>query len=142
MVHFINKEWKIASKYLQRIFLPESHVSHMAENLADVLKEALRDWQLDQIKVSAITADNAINIVAVIRKLDWPWLNCFGHNLNLAVTNTFSHERQHTERAVGVCHSIIGQFYHSWQKLRDLRKAQQELGQSECSLNYHVHNHQ
>lgn len=29
-----------------------------------------------------------INIVAAEKKLNWSWLNCFGHNLHLAVTNT------------------------------------------------------
>lgn len=129
-VHFINKEWKMVSKCLQTSFFPENHT---AENLADALEEALCDWQLDQIKLSARTTDND-NIVAAIRKLDWQWLNSFGHNLNLAVTNALSQERQCTERALGVCHSIIGKLSHSWHKNRDLRKAQQELGLPERSL--------
>lgn len=40
------------------------------------------DWK--KKKLACITSDNRDNIVAAVRKLEWPWLNCFDHNLNLA----------------------------------------------------------
>lgn len=76
-VHIITPEWKLESKCLQTTYFPESH---MVENLAAVLKDAVQHWQLDEKKLSAITTDNAANISAAIRSLQWPWLNCFGHN--------------------------------------------------------------
>ncbi len=83
-VHTITPDWKLESKCLQTTYFPESHT---ADNLAAALRAALQEWQLDEKKLSAITTDNAANIYAAIRSLHWPWLNCFGHNLNLAVKN-------------------------------------------------------
>ena len=96
-VHIITPEWKLESKCLQTMYFPESHT---AENLAAALNASLQDWQLDEKKLSAITTDNAANISAAIRSLQWPWLNRFSHNLNLAVTNALNDHRQKTERTL------------------------------------------
>lgn len=98
-VLFINKEWKISkvSKCLQAIFFPEEQT---AEKRGWRARETLIDRQLDQIKPSAITTDNAANIVAASRTLDWQQLNCFMHNLNLAKTNALWHKGQCTERVL------------------------------------------
>lgn len=146
-IHFLDKkEWKMASKCLQTSFFPENHT---ADKIADALQEAIHEWQLDPSKMAAITTDNGANMVAAIKKLDWPWLNCFGHNLNLAVTNAPKKEKERTERTTGACHSILGQFSHSWQRKRDLKKAQQELRLPQNALitvmltySYHVNKHQ
>ncbi|XP_047229374.1 E3 SUMO-protein ligase ZBED1-like [Girardinichthys multiradiatus] len=130
-VHTITPEWKLESKCLQTTYFPESHT---ADNLAAALRVALQDWQLDEKKLSAITTDNAANISAAIRSLEWLWLNCFGHNLNLAVTNAMHDNRQKTERALGVCRCIVGAFSHSWQRKSELHKEQVELGLPEHSL--------
>ncbi len=92
-VHTITPEWNLESKCLQTTYFPESHT---ADNLAAALRDALHDWQLDENKLSAITTDNAANIAAAIRSLNWPWLNCFGHNMNLAVTHAVQDQRQKT----------------------------------------------
>lgn len=130
-VHTITPEWKLESKCLQTSYFPESHT---ADNLAAALRDALRDWQLDENKLSAITTDNAANIAAAIRSLHWPWLNCFGHNLNLAVTNAVQDQRQKTERALGLCRNINAAFSHSWHRKRELHMKQVELGLPEHSL--------
>ncbi|KAI2647756.1 E3 SUMO-protein ligase ZBED1 [Labeo rohita] len=89
-VHFVNKNWD-----------PKS--SHTADNLAESLHGAVKEWGLNEKNVACITTDNGANIVAAVRKLEWPWLNCFGHNLNLAVTNSMSAEKERTSRAMGLC---------------------------------------
>lgn len=130
-VHIITPEWKLESRCLQTTYFPESHT---ADHLAVALRDALQDWHLDEEKLSAITTDNAANIAAAIRSLHWPWLNCFGHNLNLAVTNAVQDQRQKTERTLGLCRNIVGAFSHSWQRKRELHKKQLELGLPEHSL--------
>ncbi|KAL0147863.1 hypothetical protein M9458_056822, partial [Cirrhinus mrigala] len=59
-------------------------------------------------------------------KLGWPWLNCFGHNLHLAVTNAIASEKDRTVRALGLCRNLVNTFSMSWLKRRDLKKAQME----------------
>ncbi|XP_067303173.1 E3 SUMO-protein ligase ZBED1-like [Pseudorasbora parva] len=130
-VHTITPDWKLESKCLQTTYFPESHT---ADNLAAALRAALQEWQLDEKKLSAITTDNAANIHAAIRSLHWPWLNCFGHNLNLAVTNALHDQRQKTERALGLCRNIVGAFSHSWQRKHELHKKQVDLGLPNHSL--------
>ncbi len=107
-VHTITPDWKLESKCLQTTYFPESHT---ADNLAAALRAALQEWQLDEKKLSAITTDNAANIYAAIRSLHWPWLNCFGHNLNLAVTNGLHDQRQKTERASDYAVILSGPFH-------------------------------
>lgn len=133
-VHLINKDWEMVSKCLQTSFFPEDHT---AKNMADALQEQLHDWQLDPKKMSAITTDNGANIVAAITKvLCWPWVNCFGHNLHLAVNNTLADtkNRKTIDNTMQRCRSTIGQFSHSWKRKRDMRKAQEDLGIPEHAL--------
>lgn len=116
------------SKCLKTSFFPEDHT---AQNMAEALKEQLNDWQLDPKKLSAVTTDNGANIVAAITKeLCWPWVNCFGHNLHLAVDNTLAEtkNRKTIDNTMERCRSTIGQFSHSWKRKRAMLKAQQELG--------------
>ncbi|XP_077100033.1 E3 SUMO-protein ligase ZBED1 [Siphateles boraxobius] len=130
--HFIDTEWTLVSKCLQTSFLPEDHTD---ANLADALQEVLHDWGLKEDNVSCVTTDSGSNIKAAVRNLGWPWLSCFGHNLNLAVSNTFEKtEKARTDRALAVCRTINGFFSHSWKRRRELKKAQVQLGLPEHSL--------
>ena len=131
-VHFIDQDWKLVSKCLQTSFLPEDHT---AVNLADALQDALREWELSADKVSCLTTDSGANIKAAVQNLGWPWLSCFRHNLNLAVSNTLEKtEKLRTDRALAVCRTINGMFSHSWRRRRELQKAQVELGLPHHSL--------
>ena len=40
----------------------------------------------------------------------WPWLNCFGHNFYLAVTKPMASVKERTARAMGLYHTIVGEF--------------------------------
>lgn len=131
--HTITKEWSFESKCLQTTLFEEAHT---AENLSDALESAVVDkWHLDVSKLAAITTDNAANIRLAIRDvLKWPWLNCFGHNLNVAVTHGIGAKTGPTQRAIATCHSITGAFAHSWRRKQELRKKQVELGLPEHQL--------
>ncbi|KAK7891783.1 hypothetical protein WMY93_023746 [Mugilogobius chulae] len=129
--HFINEDWELISKCLETSYFPESHT---AVNLATALGDVLHDWELDEEKLAAITTDNAANIAAAVRTLKWPWINCFGHNLHLTVTNGVESERAKTDRAIRMCREINGAFSHSWHRKKELKKKQTELGLPEHTL--------
>lgn len=122
-VHFINKKWELKSRCLQTGFTPESHT---ADNLAESLRNAFN--------LACITTENGANIVAAVRKLEWPWLNCFGHNLNLAVTNSMSAEKERTSGAMGLCRNLVTAFAHSWSRKKKLREEQDALNLPTHSL--------
>ncbi|MBN3309591.1 ZBED1 protein, partial [Amia calva] len=111
--------------------MPESHT---ADYLADSLLESVKEWHVDERKMSCVTTDNRANFVAAIRQLNWPWLNCFGHNLNVAINNSLQKEKASTDRAFGVCRAINGAFSKSWPQRRELMKAQEELNIPHHSL--------
>ena len=123
--HTITREWTLETKCLQTTFTPESHT---AVNLADGLTDALENWNLDETKLVAITTDNASNIKAAVTLLGWQWVNCFGHNLNIAVTTTMAAYKVETDRAMQVCHSVNSSLSNSWKRKKRLRELQVEMG--------------
>jgi hypothetical protein len=92
-VHYISSDWSHMPHCLETTYMPENHT---ADNLSEALRSVLAEWALDEKKVSCSTTDNRANIVAAVRQLGWPWLNCFGHKLHLAVTEGVA---KHTTRA-------------------------------------------
>ncbi len=122
-VHFIDSDWKLQSKCLQTLYVPEDHT---AKNLAEGMKEVLDQWKLAPSKQVCLTTHSGANIVKAARDLDWPWIPCFGHNLHLAITNAMKDEPC-VSRAVGICKRIVTAFSQSWKRRRDLSKAQLEL---------------
>ncbi|XP_057710245.1 E3 SUMO-protein ligase ZBED1-like isoform X2 [Corythoichthys intestinalis] len=130
-IHYITDEWTLHSKCLETKYTSESHT---ANTLEENLKAAFADWGLDESKLACITTDNGANIVAAIRNLGWPWLNCFGHNLHLAVSHALDSEKERTARAIGLCRSLVNIFHLSWNKRRALRKAQNDANLPQHSL--------
>ena len=98
--HAITLEWKLESNCLQSSYFPEQHTG---ENLATALEGALANWDLNEENLVAMTTDNASNIKAAVERLQWPWLNCFGHNLNLAVNNSLAQHRSDRRGWSGPC---------------------------------------
>lgn len=123
-VHYLTTDWTLKSRCLETVFMPQNHTS---DNIAEALRSAFDEWSLDEKKLTCITTDNGANIAAAVRKLSWTWLNYFGHNLHLAVTNAMASVKDRTSRAMGLCHTLVGAFSQSWLKRRDLAKAQAEL---------------
>ncbi len=122
-VHFITEEWRLDSKCLQVLFIPEDHTG---KNLAEALKLSLEQWSLQQDSLVAITTDNGSNVILASQILGWRRLSCFGHNLHLAVTNAVKNDDR-VARAFGVCKKLVSCFSHSWKKRRELLLAQQGL---------------
>ena len=123
-VHFVDCEWRLQSRCLQTLYVPDDHT---ADNLADAMSDTLETWGLDAAKQVCLTRDNGRNVVcSTSRLLGWNHLPCFRHNLHLAVGNSMKDERR-VSRAFGVCHRFVGTFSHSWKKKRELGKAQGRL---------------
>ena len=97
------------------------------------LQGVLESWGLPENRLVCATSDNGSNIVAAMRKLNWTWLPCFGHNLYLAITNSMKGDSQIT-RAIDISHKIINTFSHSWKKKRDLTQLQVDLNLPSHSL--------
>ncbi|XDV20327.1 hypothetical protein PO909_025676 [Leuciscus waleckii] len=129
--HYIDKDWVLQSNCFGTIYVPESHTT---DYLADSLLESIKEWAVDERKISCITTDNGANVAAAVRQLNWPWLNCFGHNLNVAINNSLQKEKASTDRAFGVCRATNGAFSKSWHRRRELVKAQEELNIPNHSL--------
>jgi len=119
-VHYITDDCTLQSKCLETRYIPDNHTANI---LAENLQSALADWALEESKRAWITTDNGANIVAAIRQLGWPWLNCFGHNLHLAVSHGLDSDKERTAHAMGVCRNLVNTFNLSWLKKRDPRKA-------------------
>ena len=98
---------------------------HIAANIADALKDIQQTWKLPEEGQMAITTDNAANMICATNILKWQHLSCFGHNLNLAVTNSLKDDNT-VSRALGVAHCIVSAFSTSWKSRRDLSIVQTE----------------
>ena len=91
-VHFVGEDWKLESRCLQTLYLPEDHTG---ENIAVPLRETLESWEIDVSKQVCLTTDNGSNIVCATEScLGWTHLSCFGHNLHLAVQNSTKNDRK------------------------------------------------
>lgn len=79
--HFVDENFEMVS-YLLDCF--EFSDRHTAKNLAGQLRRIAEEWGVFE-KVVACVTDNAANIVAAVKQLEWRQLSCFAHTLNLLV---------------------------------------------------------
>ncbi|XDV21825.1 hypothetical protein PO909_026845 [Leuciscus waleckii] len=79
-VHFINEDWEIKSYVLQTRAM---HETHTGTHIADVLKAAVGEWNLDAKKPVVVT-DNASNMRVAMDLTGYQHVRCFAHVLNLA----------------------------------------------------------
>ena len=61
----------------------------------------------DTSAISGVTVDNGANIKKAIRELNFPFLGCFGHTINLAVKAGLKHNKAHV--ATAHCSRIVTQ---------------------------------
>ena len=117
-LHF-SEDWQLKNYCLKMLYLPQNHTG---TTIAEALESILESWGLKFEQQICITTDES-NMVAAVAKLGWTHLSCFGHNLNLAVTNSMKDEDSIT-RAVGVCKRVVQHFAHSWKKRSSFTEAQ------------------
>lgn len=94
--------------------------SHTAENLAEVLTNAVEEWGLKKSQPVAITTDNSSNI--------FPHIRCFAHTLNLATQRAI--KCQQVDRLAGIIRRIVSFFFSEVPKLQLL------WHQNRCCLNF------
>lgn len=78
--HYITTEWNLVSYVLQTRAM---HDSHTGGNIAELLKEAVTEWGLEE-KHPVIVTDNASNMNVAAGLADMTHVRCFAHSLNLA----------------------------------------------------------
>lgn len=125
-VHFIDNSWDLQQVNLGTRFVPEDHT---AETIKQAMVDMLQQWKLDPVNQVCITTDNGSNVKKAVQDLHWEHLSCFGHNLNLGITNCYSQTRhpeiyRRVRRALGVARKIVAAFGKSWKKKRDLHEEQ------------------
>ena len=84
-IHWLDDEWNYKTRYLETFYLPSDHT---ATNIADALKDIQHTLKLPEEGQMSITTDNGANMISAVNILEWQRLLRFGHNLNLAVTNS------------------------------------------------------
>ena len=132
IVHFlrIKSNWRLEHFVLEGMELPGSHT---AEQLTDAIKECMSDWNIEELNISRITIDNASNNVKTVEQvLEWPYLPCFGHTLNLAVKAGLVIPK--VQKVVSECSNIVAHFRRSSTAMYIFKEKQIILGLPEHSL--------
>ncbi|KAL2102146.1 hypothetical protein ACEWY4_001314 [Coilia grayii] len=78
--HFIDGEWNLISYALQTT---EVETDHRSASLAEMLTNAINEWEL-MSKDPAIVTDNAANMVRAVEIMGLTHVGCFAHIINLA----------------------------------------------------------
>ena len=129
-VHFITEQWVMESKVLLTREMPERHTGI---NIAERLKEAVREWHITPEKVVAVVRDNAANMVLAIATIgEWNGLGCFGHTLQLAVNAGLNLST--ISRLVASARRLVAHFKHSVISCAALKEKQKTMNIPEHSL--------
>lgn len=120
--HFIDHQWGLRSACLN---CAHFEVNHTSENISDLLKSILSEWNINIENVACCTTDNGSNIVKAIKNLNMTHLSCVGHNINIGINKALGISQ--LENAVGKLKKLQNSISHSWQMKRDLAKAQELL---------------
>ncbi len=108
--HVITTEWEMKSFMLQTRPLFESHTG---TNIAEVLKAAIQEWELEKAPHStAVVTDNARNMEVAVREAGLsPHIKCFAHTLNLASQADLNVSR--VSRLLGRVRKVVAFFHRS-----------------------------
>ena len=108
--HFITPTWKLQAYCLRIIYMPESH---SGENLAAMIRNILREYDITLDRVVSITTDSGRNMVKACDEFDsLVRVPCFGHILHNSVNNSTNKDQKLTETLKAV-RSIVTTFSHS-----------------------------
>lgn len=88
--HCISPDWQLQSYVLDTSRMT---VAHTKENIAEELTTIMDKFKIKD-KVFAIVTDNAANMVAAVNKLKPEHVSCFGHTLNLVVSDAIKKQRE------------------------------------------------
>lgn len=128
MVHYLTENRKSLATHLLDAFAlsdHEDHASHGAEDTAALVKQALKNYNLEMKDCIACTTDttNAMPC-AVVKIMGLDWIPCHGHVLQLAI-NASLESQMMVKRLISWSHKIAGFFHSSTVGDRILKRYQQ-----------------
>lgn len=126
--HFITKDWKLNSKFLNCFAM---YKDHTAQNLMNEIFESLKKWNVES-KISCVVSDNAANILAAIKLAGWYSLPCFAHTLHLIVTDGLKDEN--IIQLVNKCKAAVEFFNRSTKAFNKLKEMQEQMGKPKLKL--------
>lgn len=107
-VHYITPTWNLQSFCLRTIYLPQSHTG---ENIAAMLRNVLREYNIQLENCVSITTDSGSNMVKACKELPMVRIPCFGHILHNSICTSTKQDKV-TETLKGV-RSVVTTFSHS-----------------------------
>lgn len=79
---FVDIHWNLQTVTLA---CRELHAYHKAQNVADILKSIMAEFDIQPSQISAVTTDAAANLIAGVGKLDLNHVACFAQAINAIV---------------------------------------------------------
>ncbi|KAJ8946653.1 hypothetical protein NQ314_008825, partial [Rhamnusium bicolor] len=87
-VHFIDKHFDVKSVLLD---CAEYEGGYTSENLSQILRRIIADWNISENSILLAISDNASNIKkAISTDLKWRHFGCYGHIVNLKVSDSLN----------------------------------------------------
>lgn len=114
--------WKLKSACLNCKQVEEDHTG---ENLAEIYRHILADWDIPATKVVQFTTDSGRNIVKAIQLLGIRRIPCFGHTMNNAVQKGL--ELEDISTVLTKIKQIQNLSAHNWKFARDLKNVQHTI---------------
>lgn len=120
---WINQDFEIMDVLLEISYFPAPHTAYA---ISDVIKKAIRKWEIESLIIS-ITTDNGANMVAAIRNLrSIKRLSCAAHTLQLAINKGL----KLVEDLVSRVRRLIN-FFTTQKQIERLIKVQKDIGYEE-----------
>ena len=86
---------------------------HTSANLAESPHSLLPSWDMGKGELVCYTTDNGTYVEAAERKLECPWLSCFGCNFHLSITGGVASESR-AAHVMDKCKSLADMLLRSW----------------------------
>ena len=128
-MHYIDSDYVLCSHLLETKEITQAHTGM---NIAEEIKGIMGEWSLSLDHVSAVTTDNASNMVLAMKTLEWTRIPCFSHSLQLAAEDAL--KLSQVSRALARCRRLVSHFHHSAKSAYLLRQKQVDLHQEQLCL--------
>uniref|UniRef100_A0A0K2TA40 Zinc finger BED domaincontaining protein 1like [Maylandia zebra] n=1 Tax=Lepeophtheirus salmonis TaxID=72036 RepID=A0A0K2TA40_LEPSM len=123
-VHFVTKNFDMKTCCLQTFFLPQEQ--YPENNIAEQIRGALEEWDLEEDQQVCVTTDNASNMINALELYGRMHLQCFMHMLHMAIENAVKSDSR-INSAISGCNKLVSYFSLSLSKRRALEQVQQRL---------------
>jgi hypothetical protein len=107
--------------------------THNAVSIAENLREAFREWGIEQ-RLKIVLSDNAANMKAAMRQLHLENIGCIVHTLQLIVNSGCLNNFGSIKTMLHSARAIVTHFKHSVSSMKSLHSAQKTLGMKQKTL--------